>query len=74
MFISGFSAILIGWVYQHLTLANGFLAAYSGFNTDMLTADYEYSAEFLNLAGRGGMTSIASMYVFIIVAWFTPGL
>ena len=74
MFISGFSAILIGWVYQHLTLANGFLAAYSGFNTDMLTADYEYSAEFLNLAGRGGMTSIASMYVFIIVAMVYAGL
>lgn len=74
MFVSGFSAILVGWLYQRLTLADGFLAAYSGFQEGMLQAEYEYSQEFLNLTGRGGMTSIASMYVFIIVAMVYAGL
>ncbi len=74
MFVSGFSAILVGWLYQRLPLADGFLASYSGFQESMLHAEYEYSQEFLNLTGRGGMTSIASMYVFIIVAMVYAGL
>ena len=74
MFISGFSGLLVGWLYQGFTLKNGCLALYSGFTVGMLPQGFEYSKEFLGLMGRGGMTSITSMYVFIVVAMVYAGL
>ena len=74
MFISGFSGLLVGWLYQGFTLKSGCMALYSGFTVAMLPQGFEYSKEFLGLMGRGGMTSIASMYVFIVVAMVYAGL
>lgn len=76
LFGSGFVAILIGWLLNGFDFWQGLIASYSGFSlsTTLGLATDGIMPEIITLCNRGGMTSMASVFVILFVAMAFAGV
>lgn len=71
---SGFTALLLGVLYQNFDLLNGLNAMMTGFNTSMTGYTGEVLPKVIKLLNRGGLKSQGGFLTFIFSAMIFAGI